>query len=138
MNKMEKLPKDFMLTLTIQREYFIEILFGDKKIEYRDKKPYYDRLLLNKEQTHYRPYQYLRLRNGYNQGVPELIVEINKIEETDTEYWIHLGDVVGLSYADQIIEYLKSLGITRKSLIKYLKDLEKMGEAETAAEAETE
>lgn len=38
------------LTLRIKKVYFDRILNGDKFIEYRDKKPFYNRILRNKDQ----------------------------------------------------------------------------------------
>lgn len=56
------------LTLTIYKKYFDEIAIGNKKEEYRQIKPYWERRLA-------KSYDVVEFRNGYRFNVPTMIVE---------------------------------------------------------------
>lgn len=63
------------LTLRIKKRWFDMILSSEKLEEYREIKPYYDNLLLNKNYTH------LNLVNGYNKNSPKILIEITEIKK---------------------------------------------------------
>jgi hypothetical protein len=77
-----------ILQLNLHREFFREILEGTKKVEYRDRTPYWENRLTNKKYTH------IRFRNGYLTVAPEMIVELKRIKKTDDVYQLHLGEIV--------------------------------------------
>lgn len=75
------------LQLSIYKKWFDEILQGTKKIEYREIKPYYDRLLKKK-------YTEVKFVNGYGSERPFLVVKITKIVKAKEFYEIHLGNII--------------------------------------------
>lgn len=77
------------LYLTIKRIFFEAILVGEKRIEYRERKPYYEKLERNK-------YDHVKLINGYSSESDFLVCEIERIEITDNSYNIHLGRITQL------------------------------------------
>jgi hypothetical protein len=58
-----------VLHLTLERKYFAEIVEGDKRIEYREQKPYWRKRLEG------RHYDVIKFRNGYTADAPEMLVE---------------------------------------------------------------
>ncbi len=75
------------LHLSLYKKWFDEILQGTKRIEYREIKPYYDKLLKNQ-------YEEVRFVNGYGKDRPFLVVNIKKIIKGKEFYEIHLGNIV--------------------------------------------
>lgn len=81
------------LHLTLKKKWFDLILSGDKKIEYRDYKPYWTTRLENKE------YDYIHFVNGYGKDRPWMDVKIVCILRSlktskDRKYEIHLGKIL--------------------------------------------
>lgn len=74
------------LHLILYKKWFDEILSGNKKIEFREIKPYYDKRL-NKD------YDEVMFVNGYGANRPFLIIEVNKITKSEQYYEIHLGKI---------------------------------------------
>jgi len=83
-----------LLQLNLHRQFFCAVLDGSKKIEYRKKTDYWEKRLANKRYTH------IRFRNGYLKVAPEMIVELKKIEESGSEYELHLGKIVSKKNTD--------------------------------------
>lgn len=75
------------LHLSLYKKWFDEILQGTKRIEYREIKPYYDKLLKNQ-------YDAVKFVNGYGKDRPFLVVNIKKIIKGKEFYEIHLGNIV--------------------------------------------
>jgi hypothetical protein len=70
------------LPLTLKRQYFLEILEGVKKEEYREDKEYWAERLEGKEKQ----YSHIRFKNGYGADVPEMLVECKGIQ---LEVWFY-------------------------------------------------
>jgi hypothetical protein len=77
------------LTTTIQRRWLTEIVAGTKKIEYRERKPFWDKRL----QGLALPLE-LRMINGMNPPMPEVTVRIDKITLSRTDYKLHIGKIL--------------------------------------------
>lgn len=77
-----------LLQLMLKREYFLAILDGTKKKEFRDKTDFWERQLKRK------PYTHIRFRNGYAKVAPEMTVELKRITKRDSCYELHLGKIV--------------------------------------------
>lgn len=80
------------MVANIQHEHFVQVLSGEKKVEYRSHTDYWETRIENAG----RPPFHLRLINGMNNGAPELTVVVEKvvINPWDVEYELHLGDVI--------------------------------------------
>lgn len=88
-----------VLDLIIKREYFNEILSGNKKEEYRDCK---DRLVNkicvldeNGIATEIKKIDSIRFFEGYNKGRREMVVEcldvkVDTYEDTDEDYFVFI------------------------------------------------
>ncbi|MGB9331632.1 MAG: hypothetical protein WCB10_12775 [Steroidobacteraceae bacterium] len=63
-----------VITTTLKREFFAEIVSRDKRVEYREIKPYWTSRL-RKVRTPFR----LVLRNGMNPPIPVLTVRIDRV-----------------------------------------------------------
>jgi len=77
-----------ILHLTLHRRYFAEIANGIKKIEFREKKPYWRHRLFkhNWDEIHF--------RNGYSKDCPFMRVEFKGMEDYHDLYCIRLGKVL--------------------------------------------
>lgn len=75
------------LHLSIYKKWFDEILLGTKKIEYREIKPHYKKLLKNH-------YDEVKFVNGYGKERPFLVIKIIKIIKGKEFYEIHLGNII--------------------------------------------
>lgn len=75
------------LHLSLYKKWFDEILQGTKKIEYREIKPYYDRLLM-------KDYDEVKFVNGYGKDRPYLVINIVKIIKSKEFFEIHLGNII--------------------------------------------
>ena len=83
---------DKILHLNLLKEWFIEILNGTKKIEYRKIKPYWTKRLFNEDGTQ-KMYDFIMFRNGYSKDAPEMKVEFLGIRQKE-DYEILLGKVL--------------------------------------------
>lgn len=79
-----------VLNLTLERQYFSEIIAGTKTFEYRERKAYWDTRLDG------RSYDIVRFKNGYGSDVPEMEVEILGIQKERDQYVIKLGKISNL------------------------------------------
>ena len=61
-----------ILHLTLKQKWFDLIASGDKKEEYRDIKPYWDRRLNNNK------FDAIQFRNGYSQHAPSMLIELKE------------------------------------------------------------
>lgn len=77
------------VTLRIKKKYFDLIACGQKKVEYRECKEFYQRLF---EQG--QPVRRLKL---HYQSPRQLTVSVKKIKQSRSHYEIHLGDDVKLT-----------------------------------------
>ena len=75
------------LHLNLRREFFGAIAAGTKRIEYRDRKPYW------KTRLEGRQYDLIKFRNGYTPNAPEMIVEFRGIQKR-LKYEILLGRIL--------------------------------------------
>lgn len=62
-----------ILHLTLKKEWFDMIASGQKKEEYREIKPYWNKRLLNNR------YDAIQFRNGYAKDAPKMLLELNGI-----------------------------------------------------------
>ena len=87
-----------MLTLTIKKEWFDMILSGEKKEEYREIKPYYDKRfatafgcmwLFNgiKNKDMEPPIKEILFRNGYSKESPQFVAKCALHTGTGKEEW---------------------------------------------------
>ena len=94
------------LTLRLSTKWFDKIWSGEKKIEYRVKKPYWEKRIEGKKLSA------VRMFRGYNDG-PSLTLTIDKIEVVDgmntdlmidaPVYAIHLGAPLALEAWDEFV-----------------------------------
>ncbi len=75
------------LNLSLYKKWFDEILTGTKKIEYREIKPYYNKIFVKE-------YSEVKFVNGYGNERPFMIVEILKVFKSKEYYEIHLGNII--------------------------------------------
>lgn len=85
------------ITLRIKKVYFDQILRGEKRVEYRDAKPYYDRMF--KERPHTLILHYQRAERIFAQvkrirkiRTPKRLL-LSKIKFGEYVYAIELGEV---------------------------------------------
>lgn len=107
--------KEKILHLTLTKRWFDMILYGEKKEEYREIKPYWSQRLTNMAKDvmcfQYRKYDYVQFTNGYGKDMPTMKVEFKGIceghpafkwigkdpLEVGFVYIISLGDVIEIS-----------------------------------------
>lgn len=83
-----------ILTLTLNKEPFQDILAKNKVVEYREYKTYWSKRLENKKFTH------ILFKNGYNQDSPTILIEyLGYITATDIPtnqkyYCLILGEII--------------------------------------------
>lgn len=82
-----------VIPMTLHKKWFEEILSGQKKVEYREKKDYWKKRLFDEGGTK-KPFTHVRFKNGYHKDAPEMLVEIRDIIEKE-KYEIHLGAIIG-------------------------------------------
>lgn len=87
------------MALNIHREFFVKILSGEKKIEYRAFTPYWQTRI---DKAGPPPF-HLRVINGMLKNAPELTVVVKKvlINPWAGEYELHLGDVIDVKNWDR-------------------------------------
>ena len=89
------------LHLTLKKNWFYLILSGEKKEEYREIKPYWEKRLIGKK------YDRIIFRNGYGDNVPWFAIELKGItqgtrksewgaEEGKLYFVLSLGEIVFL------------------------------------------
>jgi hypothetical protein len=83
-----------VLYLTLIKKWFIEILKGIKKTEYREIKPYWTKRLFNSDGLP-KKYDSIIFRNGYSKGAPKMKVEFLGVIKKD-KYEIILGKILEL------------------------------------------
>lgn len=79
-----------MLTLTIKKKWFDMIKSGEKKEEYREIKPYYDKRFGWKDDEKLRTYQIttdIKFRNGYSKTSPTLFCHVCIQKDYGKEQW---------------------------------------------------
>jgi hypothetical protein len=79
-----------ILHLTLEREWFDDIVRGVKNEEYRDLKDYW------KTRLEGRKYDIVRFRNGYATDAPEMDVEFLGVDKRSDCYAIRLGKILSL------------------------------------------
>jgi len=83
-----------ILHLNLHREYFAAIVAGTKRIEYRDRTPYWQHRLEG------RRYDVIQFRNGYATLAPIMVVEFRGLRRygrgRNGYYAIRLGRVLSL------------------------------------------
>lgn len=62
-----------LLHLTLKKQWFDMIASGEKKEEYRQIKPYWERRLIDNDA------EAIHFRNGYSKGAPAMIVQLKNI-----------------------------------------------------------
>jgi len=81
------LPAEKTIHLTLYAEYFVAILGGEKRIEYRRRTERYDRMFA-------KPWRRVKFVNGYGRHRPWMVVEIARFEKRADEWRVHLGRVI--------------------------------------------
>jgi hypothetical protein len=80
------------LYLNIEREYFDAIAARRKRVEYRDRTPYWKKRLED------RRYDLILFRNGYATKAPEMLVEFRGVRRIgkgcNAQYAIRLGNIL--------------------------------------------
>jgi hypothetical protein len=92
------------ITTTIEREFFAQIVDGERTIEYRQIKPYWTKRLEKVS----RPFE-LRLRNGMTPPVPEVTVLIHRVTKDlrAGHYRLHIAKVLRVEHWDRRLHKLK-------------------------------
>ena len=80
------------LRLTLHKKWFDEIASGEKRIEYRENKPYWNTRLDGKE------FEAVCFKNGYSSKAPMMIIECKQIIKFADLYHIHLGEILQLCH----------------------------------------
>ena len=79
-----------ILHLTLERQWFDDIVRGVKDEEYRDLKDYW------KKRLEGRKYDIVRFRNGYATNAPEMDVEFLGVDKRSDCYAIRLGKILSV------------------------------------------
>lgn len=91
---MKKTKAESILHLNLHREYFGQIANGTKRIEYRERTPYWKTRLEGRE------YSVIQFRNGYATDAPVMRVEFRGIQKIQKwgkpHYAIQLGRVISV------------------------------------------
>jgi ASC-1-like (ASCH) protein len=82
-----------ILYLTLKKKWFDLIKSGEKRIEYREVKPYWTKRLLDKDGL-FKQWDEIHFRNGYGFDKPLLITEFWGIIEHNGFYEILIGDIL--------------------------------------------
>ena len=78
------------LHLTLHKKWLDQIASGEKRIEYRENKPYWNARLDGKQ------FQAVHFKNGYSSSAPEMTVECLGIVKTAKCYHIKLGKIINV------------------------------------------
>lgn len=73
-----------ILHLTLKKKWFNLIQSGEKNVEYREDKPYWQKRLLNGTQGKH--FDIVRFRNGYSKDSLTMDVEFRRISFTGTQW----------------------------------------------------
>ena len=90
-----------ILHLTLKKKWFDMIASGEKREEYREIKPYWNKRLTNKS------YDAILFRNGYSKNAPKVLVKLDGImtslgiiqwgaPEGERVYILKLGEILPL------------------------------------------
>ena len=82
-----------ILHLNLYKKWFVQILNGKKKEEYRDITPYWTKRLLD-EKGNPKKYDFIIFRNGYHKNAPEMKVEFLGVNKKGKEFVIKLGKII--------------------------------------------
>lgn len=91
-----RMGKMKILHLTLNKKWFDMILSGDKKEEYREIKPYWQKRLMMISPA----YTHVKFTNGYGNNRPSFIVELKFIstgygrEDGICYYCLRLGEII--------------------------------------------
>jgi hypothetical protein len=89
-----------VITTTLEREWFAKIVAGEKRVEYREIKPYWTKRLKRVRV----PFK-LVLRNGMNPPVPVLMVRIDRIQPNPPHYsgtyGLYIGRILKVEHWDR-------------------------------------
>ena len=77
-----------ILHLNLRREYFAKIASKTKRVETRERKPYW------KKRLEGRHYDVIKFRNGYAKNAPEMLVEFRGLTKRRRNYEIQLGRIL--------------------------------------------
>lgn len=80
-----------VLHLTLKQVWFDQITRGVKRVEYRDKKPYWKSRLFNKDGTP-KLFNIICFRNGYASDSPTIRFKFGGISENLKYYIIKIGE----------------------------------------------
>ena len=94
------------LQLTLKKKWFDLILSGEKKEEYREIKPYWEKRLIGKK------YDRIIFRNGYGSYAPQFTIELKSItpstgksewgaEEGKQYFVLSLGEIINIKNIDK-------------------------------------
>jgi hypothetical protein len=81
------------LKIVIKKKWFDKIKFGEKKIEYRDAKPYWHSRLKEKN-GQYKKFDKIEFINGYNKNARRMITEFAGVSLNGDRYHIQIGMIV--------------------------------------------
>jgi hypothetical protein len=84
------------LKIVIRKIYFDEIASGEKKIEYRDVKPFWQSRLYDANGKK-RIYDNIEFINGYNAGAKRMITKFEGFEKKGMKYNIKVGKILKIS-----------------------------------------
>jgi hypothetical protein len=91
-----------VITTTLKREWFAQIVAGKKRVEYREIKPYWTGRL-KRVRIPFR----LVLRNGMSPPIPVVTVRIDRVSPSPTgsnrsgTYALHIGRVLKVEHWDR-------------------------------------
>ena len=77
-----------ILHLNLRREYFAKIASKTKRVETRERKPYW------KKRLEGRHYDVIKFRNGYTKSAPKMLVEFRGLTKRRRNYEIQLGRIL--------------------------------------------
>jgi len=78
--------------MTLKKKWFDLIKAGEKKVEYREIKPYWKKRLFDENGEGIK-YDFIIFRNGYSKDAPKMTVEFKGVRVGPEYYEIDLGKV---------------------------------------------
>ncbi len=100
-----------ILHLILYRKWFMEILAGVKRTEFRSITPYWTRKLFSPDGTAIH-YDEISFRNGYRKDAPVMRIEFLGVRESERKYAIDLGRILEVKNVEEgDLEKQLSLGI---------------------------
>ena len=86
-----------VLHLTLKKEWFDQILSGEKTSEYREYKQFWITRLMNNNGS-FKHYDVIHFKNGYHKDAPTMLIEfkgIKILDEYGSKYFeIKLGNII--------------------------------------------